>query len=396
MKKIFLIFIFPFFSLFLSSCSSDDDLQHNFIDYDLVGAWFSNSYPFVQRIFNNDGSGVIIQENYANIIEWHINSYGQLVEIITLDDYYTKNIWYYELENDSFKIIDIDDSSILISHYLIENNPLLVGQWLRGMDNGIVLSLNINYDKTGINYFSNMSMNFEWFTAGDLFVINYEYDIQEIFNFEIENNILYLHRLYDDITYTNYIVYFDYDLLGIWHWDNYSNFIFNFKEEGEGYSTWMEEFSWITAGQYLILNLGEINEEIWIYNIIENEILELESAQVPGLQFSYTRNPSDNNYISDIQFDFDISESISEIYDQLIGIWHWDLNDQWQYNFLSDGRGTRGIQYYQNFYWTTYPNLGILIINYNDIEEIWFFDINNYQLILMNADNLEEIYIYNR
>ena len=78
----------------------------------------------------------------------------------------------------------------------------------------------------------------------------------------------------------------DESLVGTWNWDVDSGYQYNFNADGtgtRGFANARETFNWSTSNDVLSIGI-----ERWNYTI-ENDVLTIDSRQVPGLTFSYIR-----------------------------------------------------------------------------------------------------------
>ena len=82
------------------------------------------------------------------------------------------------------------------------------------------------------------------------------------------------------------------ELVGTWAWDEDSSYTYVFNADGtgtRGFASLNEDFQWGTMeGDHLIIDMGLIGLESWTFTIQEG-VLTIESRQVPGMVFSYTR-----------------------------------------------------------------------------------------------------------
>ena len=79
-------------------------------------------------------------------------------------------------------------------------------------------------------------------------------------------------------------------LVGTWVWDEYDGFVYNFYPDGtgtRGFEGATESFVWEVLDDHLVIRLL-IMDESWTF-VIEDDVLTLDSRQVPGVTWSYVR-----------------------------------------------------------------------------------------------------------
>ena len=83
----------------------------------------------------------------------------------------------------------------------------------------------------------------------------------------------------------------DHPLVGTWAWDTDGSYVYNFLPDGtgtRGFPGAIESFVWETLDDHLVIRLP-IMDESWTF-VIEDDVLTIDSRQVPGLVWSYIRS----------------------------------------------------------------------------------------------------------
>ena len=188
-----------------------------------------------------------------------------------------------------------------------------------------------------------------------------------------------------------------FDLVGGWLWMNGpSIYVYFFEEDGSGARGFMcdglnpdfvpdwEEFEWVMSDGELTLETGGVNIGRWSIAIF-NDILTLTSEQVAGLEYTYVRmlEPEGNEHR----------------YDELLGVWMWEGDNSWFYEFelFSYGVGSRPAfpTGRETFNWLITADRGLLIYVEDGLVEMWSYAIEGDILILTSRQvtGLEYRYI---
>ena len=188
-----------------------------------------------------------------------------------------------------------------------------------------------------------------------------------------------------------------FDLVGGWLWVNGpSVYVYFFDEDGSGARGFMcdglnpdfvpdwEEFEWGFSDGVLSLGVNELRTDRWNATIF-NDILTLTSEEVAGLEYTYVRmlEPEGNEHR----------------YDELLGVWLWEGDNSWFYEFelFSYGVGSRPAfpTGRENFNWLITADRGLLIYVEGGLVETWSYAIEGDILILTSRQitGLEYRYI---
>jgi len=180
-------------------------------------------------------------------------------------------------------------------------------------------------------------------------------------------------------------------LVGTWVWDWSPSYVYVFYADGRGTRgfEWMdtEVFEWHTQGNnHLFITLGFTGER-WEFEIT-NDMLTLNSRQVPGMTYSYFRhNPN-----TQIEFEHE---------PELLGEWIWDGDDTYVYTFNADGTGTRGFSAWgvDDFVWHTVGENRLVISMEFLMDfsvELWYFEIEGDMFTIVNSEAPEVTFSYIR
>ena len=187
-----------------------------------------------------------------------------------------------------------------------------------------------------------------------------------------------------------------FDLVGGWLWVNGpSVYVYFFDEDGSGARGFIcdglnpdfvpdwEEFDWVMSDGGLILETDGLNTERWSVAIF-NDNLTLTSDQIAGLEYIYVRI---------------LEEGYEEQYDELIGVWRWEEDNSWfyEFEFLSYGVGSRPAfpRGRENFNWLITADGGLLMHIEEGLVEMWSYIIEENILTLTSrqVEGLEYRYI---
>ena len=84
----------------------------------------------------------------------------------------------------------------------------------------------------------------------------------------------------------------DHQLVGVWEWDDDTNYIYIFNADGSGsraFAPFIQTFNWaISDHGYLTMRMNALVTELWDYDIVD-DVLTIRSRQVSGMQYSYVR-----------------------------------------------------------------------------------------------------------
>ena len=184
-----------------------------------------------------------------------------------------------------------------------------------------------------------------------------------------------------------------FDLVGGWLWvDGPSAYVYFFDEDGSGargficdglnpdfVADW-EEFEWVISDEGLTLERSGSSSERWSV-AISNGLLTLTSEQIIGLEYTYVR----------------ILEEDEERYDELVGVWKWEEDNSWFYEFFLYGAGSRPAfpTGRENFSWLITADGGLLMHIEDGLVEMWSYTIEENILTLTSRqiDGLEYRYI---
>ena len=184
-------------------------------------------------------------------------------------------------------------------------------------------------------------------------------------------------------------------LIGFWLWnDGPAVYIYNFEENGLGnrgffcdgldpnFVPQVEEFYWTVNDGALIFDFGNQQIEQWSYEI-SNGLLTLISQQIVGLEYTYVKL---------------IDEEYAEVYQEWIGVWIWEEEDFFYYEFLPDLRGSRPAFPWgrEEFSWAITADGGLLLAVDGGLFEVWSFEIEEEVLTLTSRQVAGTEYRYIR
>ena len=309
----------------------------NLTNHELVGTWIGS----VERTFREDGTGYMMIYNNPASFTWSVRSGNRLT--IRFDqqtgNYLRTEQWSYEVENEELILTSRQFADRVDTHVFFDesNSPdlsghQLVGTWIGGGDR------TFHKDGTGYAMINTSLSAFTWFALSEnRLIIRYDQQLgdylrTELWHYEIDGNELTLtsrqiagrvdqHTLFTDDDTS------DHPLLGIWEWDSEASWQYLFRPDGtgnRGTADESSEFAWRAAGNRLLITCPVsyfgVERELWTFEIADNSLdLFIEGV----LTYSYIRP--------------ELSAS------SLVGIWEWDYDPTWQYLFLPDGTGNRGI-----------------------------------------------------
>ena len=159
------------------------------------------------------------------------------------------------------------------------------------------------------------------------------------------------------------------DIIGRWYWDVSDSYIYIFYGDGavvRGFDPIFIRYYWFTVDDHLIINMDELFAESWTFTT-DGDVLTLESRQIPGMIY---------NYISSLS-DFALQRQHPS---DIIGTWHWDVDDMFIYIFHEDGTGVMGFYpELAKFEWFTVDSNRLvidLVIDMGSFIDYWTFTID--------------------
>ena len=171
------------------------------------------------------------------------------------------------------------------------------------------------------------------------------------------------------------------DLIGVWNWDINPLWQYTFHTDGTGYrgaQDRLEHFVWTTPEPGHVQINAEGIWENWDYEV-RGDGLILESREFAGEVYTYRRDGVP------VGIDLD-----------LVGIWAWENDPDWRYDFFLDGDGTRGTpDDRMTLTWTT-PEEGLLWIGVGGFMEDWEYTLIRDRLTMQSIQDENVIYTFIR
>ncbi|MCL1883752.1 MAG: hypothetical protein FWF81_08380 [Defluviitaleaceae bacterium] len=185
-----------------------------------------------------------------------------------------------------------------------ENYEYLIGTWYWDGDGAYIQTF--NEDGTGERGFPENMETFVWTTTGSRLNINRDHPRgirgeirEERWNFSVEDGVLTIDSRQNSDRVYSYVFAAEHEhpenLLGAWHWDDNSDFLYTFNPDGSGtrgFPVSPEYITWFVIDSRLhIYSPNEemgVRGEMWSFSI-RNEALVLDSLQNEGTSFNYSR-----------------------------------------------------------------------------------------------------------
>jgi len=188
-----------------------------------------------------------------------------------------------------------------------------------------------------------------------------------------------------------------FDLVGGWLWVNGpSVYVYFFDEDGLGARGFVcdglnpdfepdwEELEWVFSDGSLTLEVNGLSTERWSATI-SGDMLTLTSEEIEGLEYTYVRvlEPEGNE----------------RQYDELVGVWMWEEDLSWfyEFEFFLRGGGSRPAfpTGRENFEWLITADGGLLMHIEDGLVEMWSYAIEEGVLTLTSRQiaGLEYRYI---
>jgi len=280
-----------------------------------------------------------------------------------------------------------------------EVKPELVGTWM--WNDYTRWAYILNEDGTGTRGIPGDVQHITWGVSGNTLHINREGDVprdeirNERWEFTLTDDQLFLNNRQtrgDSRSYyytlAGVLGEVNQSLVGTWAWVEGVQWTYVFNEDGTGTRGWTGEtdnFHWGVVDGVVRMEMqgalaaGMFRNEWWAYRI-DDEVLRLESRHVAGYEMAYY-------YILDA--------GIGEANSALVGMWEWDEDYEWLYNFNADGTGTRG--WYDElveFTWGTEGNI-LRFLGWDGSTESWDFEIID-GMLRLESHQLGVVFYYYR
>ena len=160
------------------------------------------------------------------------------------------------------------------------------------------------------------------------------------------------------------------DLIGSWIWDGRIAYLYIFEDNGigirgficdgeGGFEPELDDFQWEVVNGTLELDFGGRNVETWdLY--YAGDTFTIVSQIIVGEEHTYVR-------------------LLEEVPDYLVGVWNWEEDSSWSYEFYDDGTGSRpGFPFGRDsFEWATTVDGGLIMNIEGGMVEMWSYVIRD-------------------
>ena len=165
------------------------------------------------------------------------------------------------------------------------------------------------------------------------------------------------------------------DLIGSWIWNGQLAYLYIFEDNGigirgficdgeAGFEPELDNFQWEIVNGTLELDFGGRNVELWdLY--YTGDTFTIVSQIIVGEEHTYVR-------------------LLEEVPDYLVGVWNWEEDRSWSYEFYDDGTGSRpGFPFGRDsFEWAITVDGGLIMNMEGGMVEMWSYVIRGRDIVL--------------